>query len=141
MASIVRPPSQLGLPEHGCCNEQPFSAPRAVPAPPERPERCSLPVLMRLVEAVDQALADATEANEQLGQIASQMLRGGGGGTTFNLFLNSAQADDLLFQLGAQDKLAQHSEAVPESLNCGVGVGEPYSPLLLVSQVSRSDFL
>jgi cell wall-associated NlpC family hydrolase len=73
-------------------------------------------VITRQVEVLtvqsDQALADATEANEQLGQIASQMLRGGGGGTTFNLFLNSAQADDLLFQLGAQDKLAQQTELI-----------------------------
>jgi cell wall-associated NlpC family hydrolase len=72
-------------------------------------------VITRQVEVLtvqsDQALADATEANEQLGQIASQMLRGGGG-TTFNLFLNSAQADDLLFQLGAQDKLAQQTELI-----------------------------
>ena len=72
-------------------------------------------VITRQVEVLtvqsDQALADATEANEQLGQIASQMLRGGGG-TTFNLFLNSAQAEDLLFQLGAQDKLAQQTELI-----------------------------
>ncbi len=72
-------------------------------------------VITRQVEVLtvqsEQALADATEANEQLGQIASQMLRGGGG-TTFNLFLNSAQADDLLFQLGAQDKLAQQTELI-----------------------------
>jgi hypothetical protein len=73
-------------------------------------------VITRQVEVLtvqsDKALADATKANEQLGQIASQMLRGGGGGTTFNLFLNSAQADDLLFQLGAQDKLAQQTELI-----------------------------
>lgn len=73
-------------------------------------------VITRQVEVLtvqsEQALADATEANEQLGQIASQMLRGGGGGTTFNLFLNSAQAEDLLFQLGAQDKLAQQTELI-----------------------------
>jgi cell wall-associated NlpC family hydrolase len=72
-------------------------------------------VIARQVEVLtvqsEQALADATEANEQLGQIASQMLRGGGG-TTFNLFLNSAQAEDLLFQLGAQDKLAQQTELI-----------------------------
>jgi cell wall-associated NlpC family hydrolase len=73
-------------------------------------------VITRQVEVLtvqsDKALEDATEANEQLGQIASQMLRGGGGGTTFNLFVNSAKAEDLLFQLGAQDKLAQQTELI-----------------------------
>ena len=73
-------------------------------------------VITRQVEVLtvqsEQALADAVEANIQLGQIASQMLRGGGGGTTFNLFVNSAQAEDLLFQLGAQEKLAQQTELI-----------------------------
>jgi cell wall-associated NlpC family hydrolase len=59
-----------------------------------------------------QALAEADQAAEQLGQIASQMFRGGAGGTSLNLFLNSGVADDLLYQLGAQEKLAQQTEII-----------------------------
>ena len=58
------------------------------------------------------ALAEADEAAEQLGQIASQMLRNGSGGTSLNLFLNSGEADDLLYQLGAQEKLAEQTELI-----------------------------
>lgn len=58
------------------------------------------------------ALAEADLAAEQLGQIASQMLRNGSGGTSLNLFLNSGEADDLLYQLGAQEKLAEQTELI-----------------------------
>jgi peptidoglycan DL-endopeptidase CwlO len=73
-------------------------------------------VITRKVEVLrvqaDQALAEADQAAEQLGQIASQMFRGGAGGTSLNLFLNSTVADDLLYQLGAQEKLAQQTEII-----------------------------
>jgi cell wall-associated NlpC family hydrolase len=58
------------------------------------------------------ALAEADQAAEQLGQIASQMLRNAFGGTSLNLFLNSGQAEDLLYQLGAQEKLAEQTELI-----------------------------
>jgi len=58
------------------------------------------------------ALAEADQAAEQLGQIASQMLRNGSGGTSLNLFLNSGEAEDLLYQLGAQEKLAEQTELI-----------------------------
>ena len=58
------------------------------------------------------ALAEADQAAQQLGQIASQMLRNGSGGTSLNLFLNSGEADDLLYQLGAQEKLAEQTELI-----------------------------
>ena len=58
------------------------------------------------------ALAEAEQAAEQLGQIASQMLRSGSGGTSLNLFLNPGEADDLLYQLGAQEKLAEQTELI-----------------------------
>jgi cell wall-associated NlpC family hydrolase len=58
------------------------------------------------------ALAEADEAAEQLGQIAAQMFRGGAAGTSLNLFLNSSVANDLLYQLGAQEKLAQQTEVI-----------------------------
>jgi cell wall-associated NlpC family hydrolase len=73
-------------------------------------------VITRKVEVLrlqaEQALAEADEAAEQLGQIASQMFRGGASGTSLNLFLNTNIADDLLYQLGAQEKLAQQTEII-----------------------------
>jgi cell wall-associated NlpC family hydrolase len=65
-----------------------------------------------LQKQAKQALAEADEAAEQLGQIASQMLRNGSGGTSLNLFLNPGEADDLLYQLGAQEKLAEQTELI-----------------------------
>jgi len=58
----------------------------------------------------DAANAQAEKAQQQLGQIASQMYRNGASGTSLNLFLNSGEADDLLYQLGAQEKLAQQND-------------------------------
>jgi cell wall-associated NlpC family hydrolase len=70
----------------------------------------------RKVEAlriqVESAVKEADQAAEQLGQIASQMLRGDTGGNSLNLFLNPGGADDLLYQLGAQEKLAKQTEAI-----------------------------
>jgi len=65
-----------------------------------------------LQKQAKQALAEATQAEEQLGQIASQMLRNGSGGTSLNLFLNPGKADDLLYQLGASEKLAEQTELI-----------------------------
>lgn len=60
----------------------------------------------------DSANARAIKAKRQLGQIASQMYRSGAAGTSLNLFLNAGHADDLLFQLGAMDRVAQSSETL-----------------------------
>ena len=57
----------------------------------------------------DAAEAQAGAAERELGQIASQMYRDGASGTSLNLFLNSGKADDLLYQLGAQERLAGQS--------------------------------
>ncbi len=57
----------------------------------------------------DAAEAQAAAAERQLGQIAAQMYREGSSGTSLNLFLNSGKADDLLYQLGAQERLAGQS--------------------------------
>ena len=65
-----------------------------------------------LQSQVDAASAAAKLAEQQLGQIAAQMYRSGSAGTTVNLFLNAGQADDLLYQLGASDKLAQQSNTI-----------------------------
>jgi cell wall-associated NlpC family hydrolase len=59
---------------------------------------------------VDAATAEANQAQQQLGQLAAQMYRNGAGGTSLNLFLNAQKADDLLYQLGASEKVAQQSD-------------------------------
>ena len=59
---------------------------------------------------VDAATAEANQAQQQLGQLAAQMYRNGAAGTSLNLFLNSDKADDLLYQLGASEKVAQQSD-------------------------------
>ena len=65
-----------------------------------------------LQSQADAAMAQANQAQQQLGQIAGQMYRSGTAGTSLNLFLNSSKASDLLYQLGAQDKIAQSSNTI-----------------------------
>ncbi len=65
-----------------------------------------------LQKKVDAATAEAKAAKTQLGQIASQMWRDGAAGTSLNLFLNSDKAGNLLYQLGAQEKIAQSSDQI-----------------------------
>jgi cell wall-associated NlpC family hydrolase len=60
----------------------------------------------------DAANAQADAAKKQLGLIASQMYRQGTAGTSLNLLLNAGKADDLLYQLGAQERVAQSSDTV-----------------------------
>ena len=61
---------------------------------------------------VDAAKAEAETAKKQLAQIASQMWRDGAAGTSLNLFLNADNAGNLLYQLGAQEKIAQSSDQI-----------------------------
>ena len=61
---------------------------------------------------VDAASKQATTAQRQLGQIAAQMYRDGASGTSLNLLLAPGNADNLLYQLGAQDKVAQQSDTI-----------------------------
>lgn len=56
----------------------------------------------------------ANEASDQIGQIAAQMLRNGSGGISLDLFINSGEANDLLYKLGAQEKLAQQTQLIYE---------------------------
>lgn len=65
-----------------------------------------------LQSQADAANAEANKAKAQLGQIAAQMYRDGAGGTSLTLFLNASKADDLLYQLGAQEKVAQQSDTI-----------------------------
>ena len=60
----------------------------------------------------DAATAAAKSAERELGQIAAQMYRDGASGTSLNLFLNAGAADDLLYKLGAQERLAGQSNEV-----------------------------
>ena len=60
----------------------------------------------------DSANQQANEAKRQLGLIASQMYRQGSAGTSLNLLLNAGEADDLLYQLGAQERVAQSSDTL-----------------------------
>ena len=61
---------------------------------------------------VKAAAAEAELAQQQLAQIASQMWRDGAAGTSLNLFLNSEKAGNLLYQLGAQEQIAQSSDQI-----------------------------
>lgn len=65
-----------------------------------------------LQSQADAANAKAEAAQEQLGQIAAQMYRDGTGGTSLNLLLNSGEADNLLYQLGAQEKVAEQNDVI-----------------------------
>jgi cell wall-associated NlpC family hydrolase len=65
-----------------------------------------------LQSQADAANAAANKAKSQLGQIAAQMYRDGSGGTSLNLFLNAGKANDLLYKLGAQEKVAQQSDTI-----------------------------
>ncbi len=66
-----------------------------------------------LQSQADAANAAADEAREQLGKIAAQMQKDGAtGGTAMTLFLNSGEADNLLYQLGAQEKVAEQSDVI-----------------------------
>lgn len=60
----------------------------------------------------DAANAQATAAQTQLGRLAAQMFRNGASGTTVNLLLNASKADDLLYQLGESEKIAQQSNTI-----------------------------
>ena len=60
----------------------------------------------------DAASAAAIAAERELGQIAAQMYRDGASGTSINLFLNSGKADDLLYKLGTQERLAGQSNDI-----------------------------
>jgi len=68
---------------------------------------------VRLLQGqADAANAAAKQAQTQLGQLAAQMYRNGNGSTTLNLLLNASKADDLLYQLGTSEKIAQSSNTI-----------------------------
>jgi cell wall-associated NlpC family hydrolase len=65
-----------------------------------------------LQSQADVATAQANDAKARLAQIASQMYRNGSAGTGLSLFLNAGQADNLLYQLGARDRLATQNDTI-----------------------------
>jgi cell wall-associated NlpC family hydrolase len=60
----------------------------------------------------DAAMAQANAALTALGQIAGQMYRDGSAGTSLSLFLNPGAADDLLYKLGMQERIATSSNTI-----------------------------
>jgi cell wall-associated NlpC family hydrolase len=58
----------------------------------------------------DAANAQADAAKQRLAQIASQMYRNGAAGNGVSLLLQAGQADNLLYQLGARDRLAKQND-------------------------------
>ena len=58
----------------------------------------------------DVANEQANKAKTRLAQIASQMYRNGTAGTGISLLLNAGKADNLLYQLGAKDRLAVQND-------------------------------
>jgi cell wall-associated NlpC family hydrolase len=62
---------------------------------------------------VSQAGDEAEMAKEQLGQIVARMYRQGtSGDTTLEIFFNPENSDELLYQLGASDVVAQRTQAI-----------------------------
>lgn len=62
---------------------------------------------------VTQAGDEAQTAKEQLGQIVARMYRQGtSGDTTLEIFFNPENSDELLYQLGASDVVAQRTQAI-----------------------------
>ncbi len=63
--------------------------------------------------AVDQAEVEAVDAERQMGQIVARMYQmGTSGDPTLEIFFNPESADDLLYQLGTQEMLAQRTDAI-----------------------------
>ena len=60
----------------------------------------------------DTANAQANAAKGRLALIASQMYRGGGAGNGISLMLGSGQADNLLYKLGANDRLGKQNDTI-----------------------------
>lgn len=58
----------------------------------------------------DVATEQANEAKARIAQIASQMYRNGAAGNGASLLLAAGQADNLLYQLGARDRLAVQND-------------------------------
>jgi murein DD-endopeptidase MepM/ murein hydrolase activator NlpD len=68
----------------------------------------------KLQEQADAASAKAKASEQRAGQIAAQLMRGGEGDVATNLFLNSGDADNLLYGLAMSSKISEQSYAIYE---------------------------
>jgi cell wall-associated NlpC family hydrolase len=88
-------------------NEQYNQAKRAVKVMADKVEGLEAKVLT--------AQEDAEEAKTMLGQIVARMYRQGtSGNTTLEIFFNPESSDELLYQLGASDVVAQRTQVMYE---------------------------
>ncbi len=88
-------------------NEQYNQAKRAVKVMADKVEGLEAKVLT--------AQEDAEEAKTMLGQIVARMYRQGtSGNTTLEIFFNPDSSDELLYQLGASDVVAQRTQVMYE---------------------------
>ncbi|MEV8253000.1 peptidoglycan DD-metalloendopeptidase family protein [Rhodoglobus sp. NPDC076762] len=60
----------------------------------------------------DTASAEADDAEKRIGELASRLVRAGGGDITTNLLANSQDADALLYNLGMSSKISQQTSAL-----------------------------
>ncbi|MEV8252999.1 M23 family metallopeptidase [Rhodoglobus sp. NPDC076762] len=67
-----------------------------------------------LQEQADAASAEADEAEKRIGELASRLVRAGGGDVTTSLLANSQDADTLLYNLGMSSKISQQTSALFE---------------------------
>ncbi|MBH0053135.1 MULTISPECIES: M23 family metallopeptidase [unclassified Salinibacterium] len=67
-----------------------------------------------LQEQADAASAEADEAETRIGELASRLVRAGGGDVTTSLLANSQDADALLYNLGMSSKISQQTSALFE---------------------------
>jgi murein DD-endopeptidase MepM/ murein hydrolase activator NlpD len=67
-----------------------------------------------LQKQADAASEIATASEQRAGQMAAQLMRGGGGDLTATLFANSGNADTLLYGLGMSSKLSEQANAIYE---------------------------
>ncbi|MCU1578537.1 MAG: family metallopeptidase [Rhodoglobus sp.] len=68
-----------------------------------------------LQDQADAANTVATASEQRAGQMAAQLMRGGGGGDiTATLFANTGNADNLLYGLGMSSKISEQANAIYE---------------------------
>lgn len=67
-----------------------------------------------LQDQADAANTVATASEQRAGQMAAQLMRGGGGDITATLFANTGNADNLLYGLGMSSKISEQANAIYE---------------------------
>ena len=67
-----------------------------------------------LQNQADAANVVATASEQRAGQMAAQLMRGGGGNITVTLFANTGNAENLLYGLGMSSKISEQANAIYE---------------------------